>query len=596
MGELGGVQQRHHVTLKSADHILQLYAYRSSPLRLVLLYIFSFLTLGIFRLILHWRDEWNLALRAVKCTFDKADFVYIVDDHNVAELRKIHSTSSLYSEDCSQMKMPRGNGQMKPVEHMRWFSYRKMRYVFVDGEWKTSNDIDVKIPVGWLVQFAEENKGFGFQEVASRLWFYGQNLIEVKLRPIFILLFMEIITPFYIFQIFSVSVWYSDEYAYYASMIVIMSAVSIIVDVYQTRSQEKRLRSMIHSTEKVEVIRDDGKVQSVGSEKLVPGDILLLPAHGCILPCDCVLMNGTVIVNESMLTGESVPVTKVAITDDGSHAYFSYEKHSKHILYCGTQVLQSRYYQGQKVKAIVLHTAYSTLKGQLVRSIMYPKPVDFRFTKDLFKFIMFLGCISGCGFLYTMIIMRMRGSTWSKVITRALDIITITVPPALPAAMSVGIINAQIRLRKKQIYCISPSTINTCGAINVVCFDKTGTLTEDGLDFYMIRPVVEDSGDRQFGIETTDVRPEMQSGDEIIKALACCHSLTRINGLLHGDPLDLILFQQAKWSLEEAEPIDESTLFDNVQVGKFWNYFLYFLLEFILNASIRELKFDSLDS
>ena len=52
-----------------------------------------------------------------------------------------------------------------------------------------------------------------------------------------------------------------------------------------------------------------------------------------------------------------------------------------------------------------------------------------------------------------------------------------------------------------------------------VCFDKTGTLTEDGLDFYMIRPVVEDSGDRQFGIETTDVRPEMQSGDEIIKVI-----------------------------------------------------------------------------
>ena len=49
--------------------------------------------------------------------------------------------------------------------------------------------------------------------------------------------------------------------------------------------------------------------------------------------------------------------------------------------------------------------------------------------------------------------------------------------------MSVGIINSKMRLKKKKIYCISPSTINTCGAINVVCFDKTGTLTEDGLDF-----------------------------------------------------------------------------------------------------------------
>lgn len=81
----------------------------------------------------------------------------------------------------------------------------------------------------------------------------------------------------------------------------------------------------------------------------------------------------------------------------------------------------------------------------------------------------------------------MRGNTLRRIIVRSLDIITITVPPALPgnlyfqftlvvenisgnfsAAMSVGIINAQLRLKKKEIFCISPSTINTCGAINVV--------------------------------------------------------------------------------------------------------------------------------
>jgi len=47
---------------------------------------------------------------------------------------------------------------------------------------------------------------------------------------------------------------------------------------------------------------------------------------------------------------------------------------------------QTRYYPGKHVQAVVLRTAYSTLKGQLVRSIMYPKPVDFRFTKVKFFF------------------------------------------------------------------------------------------------------------------------------------------------------------------------------------------------------------------
>lgn len=43
----------------------------------------------------------------------------------------------------------------------------------------------------------------------------------------------------------------------------------------------------------------------------MPGDVILIPPHGCVMHCDAVLLNGTVIANESMLTGESVPVTKV---------------------------------------------------------------------------------------------------------------------------------------------------------------------------------------------------------------------------------------------------------------------------------------------
>lgn len=59
-----------------------------------------------------------------------------------------------------------------------------------------------------------------------------------------------------------------------------------------------------------------------------------------------------------------------------------------------------------------------------------------------------------------------------RIIMRVLDIITIIVPPALPAAMTVGTVYAQNRLKKKQIYCISPPRINFCGRLNLFCFDK----------------------------------------------------------------------------------------------------------------------------
>lgn len=63
---------------------------------------------------------------------------------------------------------------------------------------------------------------------------------------------------------------------------------------------------------------------------------------------------------------------------------------------------------------------------------MYPKPVDLRFTSDLFKFVGFLGCIAFCGFSYTIVTMIVRGIDMRTVIVRALDIITVVVPPALP--------------------------------------------------------------------------------------------------------------------------------------------------------------------
>lgn len=74
-------------------------------------------------------------------------------------------------------------------------------------------------------------------------------------------------------------------------------------------------------------------------------------------------------------------------------------------------------------------------------------------------------------------------------VVNSLDLVTITVPPALPTCLSIGVSFAISRLGKKQIFCISPNRVNVAGKITIMCFDKTGTLTEDGLDLYGVRPV-----------------------------------------------------------------------------------------------------------
>lgn len=63
-------------------------------------------------------------------------------------------------------------------------------------------------------------------------------------------------------------------------------------------------------------------------------------------------------------------------------------------------------------------------------------------------------------------------ATWRELVIRSLDVVTIAVPAALPAAITTGTIYAQSRLKSQGIFCISPPRINICGKISVFCFDK----------------------------------------------------------------------------------------------------------------------------
>lgn len=128
-----------------------------------------------------------------------------------------------------------------------------------------------------------------------------------------------------------------------------------------------------------------------------------------------------------------------------------------------------------------------TAKGSLVSAIMYPPPVDFRFERDSYRFIGFLASLASIGFTYSIVkkvrefvglncrvvaaktklvgllLQIISGEAGLKVVFHSFDIITICVPPALPAAMTAGIILAQKRLEQRNIFCISPRSINVSG-------------------------------------------------------------------------------------------------------------------------------------
>lgn len=236
---------------------------------------------------------------------------------------------------------------------------------------------------------------------------------------------------------------------------------------------------------------------------------------------------------------------------------------ARHFLFCGTKIIRTRRPQDDlegdaAALALVVRTGFNTTKGSLVRSMLFPKPSGFKFYRDSFRYISVMACIAMLGFIASLINFIRLGIAWHLIIVRALDLITIVVPPALPATLTIGTNFALSRLKKKQVFCISPQRVNVGGKIDIMCFDKTGTLTEDGLDVLGVRVVSRDA-DR-----FTDVIPgpkplEGESAEShstlraVLHTMATCHSLRAVDDELVGDPLDQKMFEFTQWTFEEGK-------------------------------------------
>ncbi|CAH1775580.1 unnamed protein product [Owenia fusiformis] len=557
----------------STDEELYCTGYLTSKCRLVLHYILSVCTLGLWLLLMYWKPEWEIRSKKLKCSINKADSVLLKDSFGayytecvvVTSIENITLFSQyVYSGDSGDLEssddelndttaLTRNNRTTKSI---RYFDHKCVRYIWdpCKNEFAPLPGLDRDVK---CLDFHNEYKGMSSRVQNQLRKVYDKNSIDIEVKPIFKLFIEEVMNPFYIFQIASITLWMTDSYYWYAACIFLISSISIGVSLYETRKQRITLRDMVssHHTQ-IEVCRGDGVYEETDSCDLVPGDVIVVPSKGCVMACDAVLIAGNCIVNESMLTGESVPVTKTPLAHQEDSEIYSPIEHKRHTLFSGTQVIQTRYYGSSKVCAVVVRTGFSTAKGDLVRSILFPKPMGFQFYKDSMKFIGFLACLAGLGMIYSIAVYIRDKATISKTIIRALDIITIAVPPALPAAMTVGTVYAQNRLKKAGIFCISPPRINICGKLKLICFDKTGTLTEDGLDLWGVVPLQ----DKRF-LPVEQDPSEMPRGPFLV-AMASCHSLTMIDGELTGDPLDLKMFESTNWLLEE--PGSDTSKFEQI--------------------------------
>uniref|UniRef100_A0A8C4KRS5 Cation-transporting ATPase n=1 Tax=Equus asinus asinus TaxID=83772 RepID=A0A8C4KRS5_EQUAS len=510
----------------------EVFGYKTQNLRRAFCLIGFVLTCGVLLLAFIWRPQWWVWASCIPCALQEADTVLLrTTDEFQRYIRK--KVICLY---LSTLKFPISKNPeellvvdrhsvinqavSKPELKLRYIQVQKIRYVWDNlekrfrkvGSLEDSNTCyDIHHTFG---------PGLTSEEQEVRRLVCGPNAIEVEIQPIWKLLVKQVLNPFYVFQAFTLTLWLSQGYLEYSVAIIILTIISIALSVYDLRQQSVKLHNLVEDHNKVRVtIVVKGKgLQELESRLLVPGDILTLPGK-VSLPCDAVLIDGSCVVDEGMLTGESTPVTKTPLPHtENTSAWKSHslEDYRKHVLFCGTEVIQVKPSGQGPVRAVVLQTGYNTAKGDLVRSILYPRPLNFKLYSDV---------------------------SFGNTAPMALLLLTVTVPPVLPAALTTGIVYAQKRLKKRKIFCISPQRINMCGQINLVCFDKTGTLTEDGLDLWGTIPTADNCFQEVHSFASGRALP----WGPLCAAMASCHSLILLDGTIQGDPLDLKMFEGTAW-------------------------------------------------
>lgn len=307
-------------------------------------------------------------------------------------------------------------------------------------------------------QVEERIKTFGYNELPKhKKDGIFEVILEVAREPMFLLLVTSGLIYFFLGDI--------------TEAVMLMSFVLVIIGitVYQERKTERALEALRNLSSPRALVIRDGQQRRIAGREVVPGDILIL-SEGDRVPADGILLSSNnLTVDESLLTGESVPVRKIPWTEGLKEQAPGGD--DQPFVYSGTLIVQ-----GQAL-AEVKSTGSGTEMGKIGMVLQEVGRDDSRLKVEISSMVKI---IATCGLLLCLIIVIIYGigrGDWISGLLAGITLAMAILPEEFPVVLTVFLALGAWRISEKHVLTRQVPAIETLGSASVLCVDKTGTLT-----------------------------------------------------------------------------------------------------------------------
>lgn len=386
--------------------------------------------------------------------------------------------------------------------------------------------------------------GLSSAEAKERLLKYGPNKLKGKPKKSIVSLFLSQLKDMLIYVLLGAAVVTLFIHEYVDAIIILFVVVlNAVIGVIQESKAEKAVEALQKMTTPRSLVRRDSEIKEINSEEVVPGDIIILDA-GRYVPADLRLIESANLqIEESALTGESVPSEKnankilndlkIPIGDKENMAFMS---------------TLATYGRGE---GVVVASAMESEIGRIAKILDEDNtdltPLQKRL-EELGKILGFLA-IGICVFIFALALIQKRDLF--EMFLTAISLAVAAIPEGLAAIVAIVLALGVTKMSKINAIVKKLPAVETLGSVNIICSDKTGTLTQNKMTVvksYTLNNLKDIKSALPVTTPTADEK-------ELVKSFVLCSDATYENGQGTGDPTEVALIV-----LGERFHLDKNTL------------------------------------